>query len=612
MTGWLQTLLIPQDSSLPPLARWRERVLRATLLASSVGALVAYIPGVILAYQAGHKVVVAVDTLAYLVILTMALHPTLPFGMRAGSLVVIPAIISLALLANGGSVAAGSAWLASFPVMAALFFGLRTAITALAVQAVLVVAVGAAVALGYLDWGGALATYPQGPGATWLVTATNILLISIVLSLSGGVLLQALERTAIEEATARRNLERETEERQQLQGRIRQGEKLEAMGTLAGGIAHDFNNLLVPILLRSREAMDALPSHHPAQEALEDVHTSASRARDMVRRILVFSRGGESRRALVEVDREVAEVSALLRSSLPSTIRMELDLQAPRVQVLAASSELHQVIMNLATNAYHAIKEKGGVLRMATQAVDGRAEVRVVDTGPGMPPEVLARVFEPFFTTRPEGEGTGLGLATVFRIVRGLEGTVSLESREGEGTTATVLLPEANSGIGTDYESPAPEETDTPSPSEPTMAATGEAKSGEPDLHGTSRGECHVAMVDDEAVVLRATAALLRRLGYQVTAFPLPEAALRYLKDVENPVDLLFTDYIMPGMTGLELAEATLKARPGLPVLLSSGNLEGPVRDRVATVGVSGVLAKPYEAAELDSAIQAALTAGGG
>jgi signal transduction histidine kinase/CheY-like chemotaxis protein len=598
MSGWFKTLLIPQDASLPPLAYWRERVLRATLVAGSAGALVAYVPGVILAWQADHHLVAVVDTVCYLIILAMALRPGLPFGVRAGSLVVIPAVIALALMAFGGSVAAGSVWLASFPIMAALFFGLRPALVALGVQAAMVTAIGFAVGLGYLDWGGALATYPQGVTATWLVTGTNILLISIVLSLSGAVLLQALEGTALEEATARRNLERETEERQQLQNRLRQGEKLEAMGTLAGGIAHDFNNLLVPILLRSREAMDALPEHHPAQEALGDVHISASRARDMVRRILVFSRGGESSRDLVEVDREVAEVAALLRSSLPSTIEMELDLQAPGAQVLAASSELHQVIMNLATNGYHAMKEGGGALRMATRIADGTVEVRISDTGPGMPPEVLERVFEPFFTTRPEGEGTGLGLATVFRVVSGMQGTVALNSQEGQGTTATVLLPMASAVAvaGTRADGAAA-----------SREGQGAGEEGAGELTAAMRERHRLAVVDDDAVVLRATTALLRRLGYQVAAFPLPDAALRYLENADNPVDLLFTDYIMPGMTGLELAEATLRVRPGVPVLLSSGNLEGPVRDRVTAVGVSGVLGKPYEVAELDAAIQRAL-----
>jgi signal transduction histidine kinase/CheY-like chemotaxis protein len=596
MSGWFRTLLVPQDASLPPLAYWRERVLRATLVAGSVGALVAYVPGVILAWQADHHVVVVVDTVCYLVILGMALRPGLPFGVRAGSLVVIPALISIALMVYGGSVAAGSVWLASFPIMAALFFGLRPALVALGVQAAMVTVIGFAVGLGYLDWGGALATYPQGVTATWIVTGTNILLISIVLSLSGAVLLQALEGTALEEASARRNLERETEERQQLQNRLRQGEKLEAMGTLAGGIAHDFNNLLVPILLRSREAMDALPESHAAQEALGDVHISASRARDMVRRILVFSRGGESSRDLVEVDREVAEVAALLRSSLPSTVETEMDLQAPGAQVLAASSELHQVIMNLATNGYHAMKEEGGVLGMATRIGDETVEIRISDSGPGMPPEVLERVFEPFFTTRPEGEGTGLGLATVFRVVSGMQGTVTLNSKAGEGTTATVVLPMAVAGTKADGEAASED-----------AQATGEGGTGE--LAAAVRERYRLAVVDDDAVVLRATTALLDRLGYQVTAFPLPDAALRYLENADNPVDLLFTDYIMPGMTGLELAEATRRVRPGVPVLLSSGNLEGPVRDRVIAVGVSAVLAKPYEVAELDAAIQRALDA---
>jgi two-component system, cell cycle sensor histidine kinase and response regulator CckA len=215
-----------------------------------------------------------------------------------------------------------------------------------------------------------------------------------------------------------------------------------------------------------------------------------------------------------------------------------------------------------------------------------------------MPPELLQRAFEPFFTTRPEGEGTGLGLATVFRVVSGMEGVVSLDSEPGEGTSARVVLPMAVAGARADEV--AGETRGARDPLAPGEGGTAESA-------GLDRSRVHLAIVDDEAVVLRAATALLRRLGYQVTAFPLPDAALRYLENSENPVDLLFTDYIMPGMTGLELAEATRKARPRLPVLLSSGNLEGPVRDRVATVGASGVLAKPYDVHELDAAIQKAL-----
>ena len=605
---WLRRLLIPEDDTLPPLAYWRERVLRATLLGTAVGAVVPYLLAVIYGMEAGQHLMVAVDTAAYLMVIVMAVRPDLPFGLRAGVLVAVPLVIAVVLLTDAASVTAGAAWLTAFPVLAALFFGLRAAAVALGVQVVVVGAVGLAVYTGRLDWGGALAPFPQGALATWLITGTNVLLLSTILSVCGGVLLRALERTAEQEARARKDLLREIEGRKDLEARLRQSEKLEAMGTLAGGIAHDFNNLLVPILLRSREVIDALPRGHEAREVLNDVILSATRARDMVRRILTFSRGGEAEPRPVLVDEAVDEVASLLRNTLPATIRLEVEPGAPRVRVLTDPSELHQVIMNLGTNSYHAMKETGGVLRLATWTDGGLEEDRrevvleVADTGVGMPQKTLDRIFEPFFTTRERGEGTGLGIPTVHRIVVGLGGSLDIETEEGEGTRVRVTLPV----LGMDQEAAKDSEA-RPEAEDPDGLPEGEPSQGFAPGAGGERRPLRVALVDDEAAVLRATQALLARLGFQVTAFPVPEAALRHLSDLEHRVDLLLTDYIMPGMTGLELAREARKVRPDLPVILSSGNLDEPVEERLSEAGISGVLPKPWDAAELMATVRSVL-----
>jgi signal transduction histidine kinase len=606
--AWLRGLLIPDDDTLPPMAYWRERVLRATLLGSSVGGVVPLVPGVRYAAQAGHTMIVTVDLLAYFLVVALALRPTLPFNLRAGTLVVIPLVIALVLLTDATSVAAGAAWLTAFPVLAALFFGLRAATAALLLQLGVVVAIGASVTTGILDWGGALASYPDGPAVTWMLTGTNLLLLSTVLSLTGGVLLRGLEQTAEREATARKALLQEVEERQALEARVRQSEKLEAMGTLAGGIAHDFNNLLVPILLRSREVMDRFPAGHEVRESLQDVVLSATRARDMVRRILTFSRGIEAEQAPTLIDDVVLEVAALLRNTFPANIRLDVHAGADGVHVLGDPSELHQILMNLGTNSYHAMRARGGVLALRTRLLDGgerSVALEVEDSGTGMSPEVLARIYEPFFTTRERGEGTGLGIPTAQRIVVGLGGSLSIDSEEGRGTRVEIVFPVVP---GPAVEASPPD-------------ATGEAP-GLPDGKSETGRKVHpagapegappstplrIALVDDEAVVLRATQALLARLGFQVTAFPVPEAALRHISDMENRVDLLLTDYIMPGMTGVELAEEAQKVRPGLPVLLSSGNLDEPMEERLTAAGITGLLPKPWESEELLSAVREAL-----
>jgi signal transduction histidine kinase len=608
---WLRGLLIPDDDTLPPLAYWRERVLRATLLGSSVGGIVPLVPGVRYAAQAGHTVIVTVDLLAYFLVVALALRPTLPFNLRAGTLVLIPFVIAVVLLTDATSVAAGAAWLTAFPVLAALFFGLRAATAALLVQLGVVIGIAGAVTGGIVDWGGALAPYPEGPAVTWVLTGTNVLLLSTVLSLTGGVLLRGLEQTADREASARRALLQEVEERQALEARVRQSEKLEAMGTLAGGIAHDFNNLLVPILLRSREVMDRFPAGHEVRESLQDVVLSATRARDMVRRILTFSRGIGAVQAPTSIDEVVREVASLLRNTLPATIRLDVETGADGAHVLGAPSELHQVLMNLGTNSYHAMRAGGGVLGLRTRVEegagpDGRTVVlEVEDTGTGMSPEVLARIYEPFFTTRERGEGTGLGMPTTQRIVVELGGSLSIESEEGRGTRVEIVLPVVR---GTAVDPPPAEEASAAHGLENGRSGSGLSTHREGASEGDPRpAPIRVALVDDEAVVLRATQALLARLGFQVTAFPVPEAALRHISDPANRVDLLLTDYIMPGMTGVELAEAVQKVRPGLPVLLSSGNLDEPMEERLVAAGITGVLPKPWESEELLSAVGEAL-----
>ncbi len=375
--------------------------------------------------------------------------------------------------------------------------------------------------------------------------------------------------------------------RQERERNSRQSQKLEAIGTLAGGIAHDFNNILLAIVghaeLAQRDASES------ARRDLEQVLTAADRGRQLVQRILAFSRTREVKRMSVDLARVVREVAELLRSSLPATVEMRLELAADTPRVLSDEIELHQVVMNLATNAAHAMPE-GGVLSVRTLAfapddawreqhggLTGPHLARLVvsDAGTGMPPEVAERVFEPFFTTKPSGSGTGLGLSVVHGIVREHGGVIELDTQVGRGTTITVTLPIANGG------------------------PVGEVTEGDADAR-----RARVLLVEDEETLGKMEKRLLEGLGYHVT---LHFGSLEALEDFRNrpgDFDVVVTDNTMPRMTGLQLTQEVLKLRPGIPVLMVSGLAERGDGGDLARLGVRALLRKPHTSRELDDAIR--------
>lgn len=378
--------------------------------------------------------------------------------------------------------------------------------------------------------------------------------------------------------------------RQELERNSRQSQKLEAIGTLAGGIAHDFNNILLAIVGHTELAQRQVSES--AQQDLAQVLLAAERGRQLVQRILAFSRTREVKRTSVDLARIVREVAELLRSSLPATIEMRLELAAGTPRVLSDEIELHQIVMNLATNAAHAMPE-GGVLGIRTlafaaddawRALHGGlpgpnlARLVVSDQGTGMPPEVAERVFEPFFTTKPPGSGTGLGLSVVHGIVREHGGIIELDTQLGRGTTFTVTLPVANGG------------------------PRGEVTQSAPELQ-----RARVLLVEDEETLGKMEKRLLEELGYHVT---LHFGSLEALEDFRNrpaDFDVVVTDNTMPRMTGLQLTQEVLKIRPGTPVLMVSGLAERGDSADLTRLGVRALLRKPHTSRELDDAIRAVL-----
>ncbi|HCV42544.1 MAG TPA: hypothetical protein DGH68_03600, partial [Bacteroidetes bacterium] len=379
--------------------------------------------------------------------------------------------------------------------------------------------------------------------------------------------------------------------RRSLESQLQQAQKMEAIGTLAGGIAHDFNNIIGVTLGNAELARMKLGPGHPVLKYIDRVFEASERARDLVQQILTFSRKQESQRKPLQIRLVVKEALKLLRSSLPTTIEIRSSLRNEDTMVLSDPTQIHQIIMNLCTNAAHAMSEKGGTLEVNLENVgvdqsmlslspDLRVGPYVVmtvsDTGTGMDAATLERIFEPFFTTKGVGEGTGLGLSIVHGIVKSHEGALTVSSTVGKGATFCIYLP-VHRG-------------QTPF----------EERKGDEVIAG--KGE-RILLVDDEAQIVDLGSEILSSLGYNVTGFTRPEEALRVFTEHPEFFDLVITDLTMPRMTGTEFAKQILQVRPGFPVLLTTGNPNMGERNDLQSLGITEVVLKPFKQQSLTSAL---------
>src|SRR6266403_1289364 len=375
-------------------------------------------------------------------------------------------------------------------------------------------------------------------------------------------------------------------DRERLEAQLRQSQKMEAMGTLAGGIAHDFNNILGAILGYGELAYQHSAEGSALRRYLDNVMHAAGRAKTLVERILGFSRSGLGERVPVNVQSVIEETLELLAASLPAGIRLEKTLEAGDAAVIGDATHLHQVAMNLCTNALHAM-ERGGVLSVALGRVElaeqrplsrgtlsPGAYVRLVvsDTGTGIAPAVLERMFDPFFTTKGVGEGTGLGLSLVHGIIAELGGAIDVATRPGEGTKFEIWLPVAGEA------------------GRPVVEAVGELPRG----HGET-----VMIVDDERPLVALAKEMLAALGYQPVGFESSSAALQAFRAEPQRFDLILTDEAMPDLVGTELAHEVQQIQPTLPIILMSGHGGAQLAQRAAAVGAKEVLRKPLRGRDL-------------
>ncbi|MDQ7053174.1 MAG: response regulator [candidate division KSB1 bacterium] len=368
-----------------------------------------------------------------------------------------------------------------------------------------------------------------------------------------------------------------------LEQQLLQSQKMEAIGQLAGGIAHDFNNILSAIIGYTEMAKSDIPPNSRAQDDLDQVLVASYRARDIVRQILTFSRETQKDYRPVKLEDLVKNCIKLLRAGLPSTIDIRLNMENDLGYVLGDSTQLHQMLMNICTNAFYAMKENGGTLTIEVQKVQEAMnydptktagivlkqdciKIKIQDTGIGIDPANVSRIFDPFFTTKPVGEGTGLGLSVVHGIVKSMQGDIYVTSEPGKGTTFTIILPRMESAQVDDH---AAFHQDIPA------------------------GQEHILLVDDEKALTHIGKRLLERLGYHVVEANSGYEALFHFQKNPHRFNLVITDSTMPKMTGLELVQNILSIRSDIPIILMSGYKEEKLTKKAQELGVSEFIMKP-------------------
>jgi PAS domain S-box-containing protein len=383
---------------------------------------------------------------------------------------------------------------------------------------------------------------------------------------------------------------------QMLESQLRQGQKMEAIGTLAGGIAHDFNNILSAIFGYAELALLPHEDRSKTSQYIQGILTAAGRARDLVGQILTFSRRTEQETRPLEPKYLIKETLKLLRASLPATIEIRDEIRSNSL-ILGDPTQLHQVVMNLCTNAAHAMRESGGVLSIGLEdvAVDERfaglhpgmapgphLRLKVSDTGEGMPPGIRERIFDPFFTTKPKGEGTGLGLSVVHGIVKSFGGFIAVRSEPGKGSEFDVYFP----AIG-----------------------TAAAETGKSDDRALPRGNERILLIDDEPNITAVGKEMLEKLGYRVEAFNESAPALERFRNAPDAFDVVITDYNMPHLSGLDVIRLLKTVRSDVPILLCSGYFDVNLERHAGEFGRIERLNKPFTAQDLAFAVRRAVEA---
>lgn len=370
-------------------------------------------------------------------------------------------------------------------------------------------------------------------------------------------------------------------EHKNLQALLQQSQKMEAIGTLAGGIAHDFNNILFPIMGYTEMAMGLISEKSRAYYYLREIIKGSQRAKELVEQILSFSRQNEAERMPLKIQPMIKEVMKFMRSSLPTTIEIRQNIEKECQTILCDPTQIHQILMNLCTNAYHAMEASGGILEISLKQADFYTEsetaalgvdagtyaiLSVKDTGCGMDKVTMMRIFDPYFTTKDAGKGTGLGLSVIHGIVKSHSGSIHVESRPDHGTVFTVYLPVVQA-----------EDLNTP------MCLPQQLP----------QGNETILFVDDESQITKMMERLLEDLGYRVHPFTNSKAALQAFQQNPNIFDLVITDQTMPAITGIELSKNMMRIRPEIPIIICTGFSEFIDDEKAKRIGIREYVKKP-------------------
>ena len=386
---------------------------------------------------------------------------------------------------------------------------------------------------------------------------------------------------------------RDTSQQKDFEIQLRQAQKMEALGTLAGGIAHDFNNVLAAILGYIELARFDVGEENPARKSIDQIYKASHRARSLVGHILSFSRPSEHKRAPVFIQQIIQESLEMLRATLPSTIAIHQEMTNKFFTVEADATQVHQILMNLCTNASHAMEE-GGELTIGL-SVESSSELEVMgfqdvepcrymclmvnDTGTGMASDVKKRIFDPYFTTKEKGQGSGMGLAVVHGIVKAHDGFVHVISEPGEGSTFRIFFPVSDQQGGLEHDA----------------------------CEALDEGSERILLVDDEPDLVSLGSAMLQRLGYKVSAFSESREALAHFKDDPSAFDLVISDLTMPHISGVAFVQEIRGERGDLPVIVCTGYSESLSAEEVSAAGIDFLLMKPLEIRELAASIRNAL-----
>ena len=387
-------------------------------------------------------------------------------------------------------------------------------------------------------------------------------------------------------------------EKEIFEEKIREAQRMEGLATLASGIAHDFNNLLTAIMGYTQLAMTQVNQNDQIAKDLNVIMDAGKQARDVVQQILTFSRERSGTMSPTRLQPLVKEVVKMIKVSLPRSIKIVQEIDEDAESVMADPAQMHQLMMNLCVNAMHAMEESGGVLTVSLTVVEiefdtssspdmpppGRyVKITVADTGRGMEPWIVNRIFEPYFTTKGKGKGTGLGLAVVHGIVKGHGGHITVDSEPGRGTTFDIYLPEKTQKKSYN-------------------------RCMDKDLADESpRPGSRIMVVDDERSIVKLIERILTGAGHKVTAFSSPEAALQAFSKAPDSIDILLTDLDMPGVNGMTLARKIKNLRPDLPVVICTGHGTQIIRADLEQIGIKDILLKPLTSSDLLKTVTKAL-----